>query len=143
MKGWRVKRVAFISCERYFNGHRQGDHGPVSAVSTCSAASVVVLWSIWQYPKWLKVVVVVMVVVLVSRKLMKYVFISYEICFLYKCQERLEGVHPRNLHVSSLPRSMASKKSKIPTNTTERVGGLISNNTSTSPSWLLKITLLF
>ena len=63
--------------------------------------------------------------------------------FLYKCQEHLVGVHPRNLHVSNLPRSMASKKSKIPMIATERVGGLISNNSSTGPNWLLKITLLF
>ena len=63
--------------------------------------------------------------------------------FWYKCQEHLVGVHPRNLHVSNLPRSMASKKSKIPMIATERVGGLISNNSSTAPNWLLKITLLF
>ena len=63
--------------------------------------------------------------------------------YLYKSQERLVGVHPRNLRVSNPPRLMAPKKSKIPTIATERVGGLISNNTSTGPSWLLKITLLF
>ena len=59
--------------------------------------------------------------------LMKYIY------FLYKCQECFFGVHPWSLHVSNLPRSMASKKSKIPTNATNRVGGLISNNTSTGP----------
>ena len=72
-----------------------------------------------------------------------YLSLMFFFFFLYKCQEHLVGVHPRNLHVSNLPRSMASKKSKIPMIATERVGGLISNNSSTAPNWLLKITLLF
>ena len=42
-------------------------------------------------------------------------------------------LHPRNLQVSNLPRSMASKKSQMPKNATKSVGGSTSSSTSTGP----------
>ena len=42
-------------------------------------------------------------------------------------------LHPRNLQVSNLPRSMASKKSQMPKNATKSIGGSISSSTSTGP----------
>ena len=68
---------------------------------------------------------------------MIYIFTNFVCKNLWHAQWDLFAshlfLHPRNLKVSNLPRSMASKKSQMSKNATNSVGWSTSSNASTSP----------